>query len=91
MTLSFLIFLVLVWLSGRSELSESSLLEEQGSGDLGVNRLRVEDSFDVTLLVATKVECFTDWKLTFSSPYLKQNIGMVSPGILTRFSNFGHD
>lgn len=68
MTLSFLIFLDLVWLSGRSEESESSELDVEGSGDLGVSRLRVEDSLDVTLLVATRVECFTEWKLTFSSP-----------------------
>lgn len=67
MTLSFLIFLVFACASGRSELSESPLLES-GSGDRGVRRLRVEDSLEVTLLVATRVECFTEWKLTFSSP-----------------------
>lgn len=74
MTLSFLIFLVLLsflsfWhFSGSCELSESSLLEVQGSGDFGVSRLRVEESFEVTLLVATRVVCFTEWKVTFSSP-----------------------
>lgn len=73
MTLSFLIFLFgLVWASSISKLSESSLLEVLGSGDLGVSRLRVDDSFEVTLFVAIKVECFTEWKLTFSSPNLKQ-------------------
>lgn len=78
MTLSFLIFFVFWWVSGRSELSESSLLDEQGSGDLGVSLLRVDDSLEVTLLVATKVECFTEWKLTFSSPKLKVNISKLS-------------
>lgn len=68
MTLSFLIFLVFMRASGRSELSESSLLEEHGSGDLGVSRFRVDDSLEVMLFVATRVECFTEWKLTFSSP-----------------------
>lgn len=77
MTLSFRIFLVLLsfvsfWLfSGNCELSESSLLEVQGSGDFGVSRLRVEESFEVTLLVATRVVCLTEWKVTFSSPKLK--------------------
>lgn len=60
-----------MWASSISKLSESSLLEVLGSGDLGVSRLRVEDSFEVTLLVAIRVECFTEWKLTFSSPNLK--------------------
>lgn len=72
MTLSFRIFLVLLRFSGSCELSESSLLELQGSGDFGVSRFRVDESFDVTLLVATSVVCFTEWKVTFSSPKLKR-------------------
>lgn len=74
MTLSFRIFLVLLWFSGSCELSESSLLEVQGSGDFGVSRLRVEESFDVTLFVAIKVVCLTEWKVTFSSPKLKSKL-----------------
>lgn len=51
-----------------SSRSESSLLEELGSGDFGVKSLKVEESLEVTLLVGAIGECFTLCILNFSSP-----------------------